>query len=155
MTKKIPFLTKTLLNIELPNLQCDKFGLLFFDKKGNFYITDQNGFIKIEINDTTPENLNMALIEFNDQKRIDLIKFLEELYKYQKSNNTLDYNLKTLEQFELLLYTTDLGGGFNNQVNGNKLKKYDDDIYKKKYLKYKSKYLNLKKINNIKINIKS
>ena len=63
------FLEKTLLKTELPSLNCDRFGILFYDNSGNFYILRKGGFKLIQVNTSTPLKLDIELLEFNETNR--------------------------------------------------------------------------------------
>ena len=78
------FLEKTLLKIELPSLYCDRFSILFFSEDGNFYILTTRGFIKVNINSSTPLKLDIELIKFDKNMRDNIINFLTEVYQEQK-----------------------------------------------------------------------
>lgn len=79
---KLPsdYMDKTLIKIEIPNLQCSKVSMLFFDKENvNIYRLESSSgdfkFVKCEQNN----NISLHFVDFNDTVRKKLLSFFNTL----------------------------------------------------------------------------
>lgn len=109
------YLNKTLIKIEIPNLQCNKVSILFFHKEtADIYKLDSTSedfkFVKWQHNDNTP--LELHFVEFNPTMKDKLLNFFNKL-------NTTGRHGSVLGQLEIVKH----GGRSKRKIKKSKKRK--------------------------------